>query len=297
MAGECFICHHGEFDAVTPPYRRCRQCGHETLIAGDAQTFMVNDSLDAAAVRRESTLDRFQGAVLDRFSARRARRLLVDIGSGSGKFLLHHGQRFERRCGVEITPAAVDFSRRKLGLTIESNLDAIAGEIDVATAWHSLEHFPPAALDALLRSLAQKIAFGGPVIVSVPNAASFQYRLFQNAYAFFDVPNHQHQFTPDSLARVFAAHGFRCTATVVSWPYNVFGYVQALLNLVVPEHNCLYYRLKRGRTAASTLGPIVSFALLPIATPLALAFSLLDAVFPQRQGVLTCCFEKEPSEP
>ncbi|MEO5961131.1 MAG: class I SAM-dependent methyltransferase [Opitutaceae bacterium] len=297
MTGECFICHHGEFDAVTPPYRRCRRCGHETPIVGAAQTFIVNDTLDAASVRRESTLDRFQGTVLGRFSARRARHLLVDIGSGSGKFLLHQGQRFARRCGVEITPAAVDFSRQKLGLAIVSDIDAIAGEIDVATAWHSLEHFPAPALDTLLRSLAAKIAPSGCVIVSVPNAASFQYRLFRSAYAFFDVPNHQHQFTPDSLARLFAAHGFRRAATVVSRPYNVFGYVQALLNLVVREHNCLYYRLKRGRTSASSLGPIVSIVLLPIAVPVALAFSLLDAVFPARQGVLTCCFEKERSEP
>lgn len=294
MTPACFICHGSEFTESNAHYRRCQSCGHETLTRDAAQTFMLNDALDAGSVARASVLDRFQGDVLDRFVAGRRRCLLVDIGSGSGKFLLLQRCKFERHCGIEITPAALAFSRETLGLTVVSNLDQVEGEIDVATAWHSLEHFPAIALETLLRQLAARLADGGCVIVSVPNAASFQYRIFGRRYAFFDVPNHLHQFTPDSLARIFAAHGFLQTRSVVSWPYNLFGYVQALLNVLTPEHNALYYRLKRGR-ATGGFSTILSVVLLPIAIPLGGVLGLLDIIFPRRQGVLTCCFEKRGS--
>jgi hypothetical protein len=186
----------------------------------------------------------------------------------------------------------VAFSRA-LGLNIVTSIDDVAAPIDFATAWHSLEHFPNAALGALLPALRSKMPAGARVIVSVPNGASWQYRGYRRRFAFFDVPNHLQQFTPDSLARLFAAHGFHRVATVTSWPYNVFGHIQALLNLAVPEHNYLYYRLKRGRRARSWISPALSAVLLPLALPIGFMLGAVDAVFPARQGVLTWCFERE----
>lgn len=292
MPPSCFICGGERFDHFTPQYRRCGTCGHEMLTAHQAQSYMLNDTLSPAGLERASFLDRFQSAVLDRFIRGRKRRRLVDIGSGSGKFLSHNGQKFERSHGVEITPEAVNFARKKRGLHIVTDIADVPGEIDVATAWHSLEHFPVTALVPLLQHLRARIARGGCVIVSVPNAASFQYRFFRTHYAFFDVPAHLHQFTPGSLVQLFAAHGFQRTAAVASWPYNVFGYIQGLLNLVIPGHNHLYYRLKRGRPYASVSRDAASIALLPLAAPIGALLAVVDAFCPSRQAVLTYCFEK-----
>ncbi len=288
----CFLCHGTTFDHVTAPYRRCVACGHETLAAPAAQTLMINEPLDAAAVKRGSSLQRFQGAALDRLLAGRSRRVLVDIGSGSGAFLFHQRRRFERSCGLEITPAAIAFARETLGVEIVTDLAAIDGEIDAATAWHSLEHFPAPALTAFLAALGAKMPAGARLVVSVPNGASFQYRLFREHYAFFDVANHPHQFTPDSLGRLLAAHGFTRTRTVVSWPYNFFGYAQGLLNIAMPGHNYAYYRLKRGAPSRSRMLDLAAGLLLLAAVPAALVLGLADAFFPERQGVLTCGFEK-----
>jgi len=292
MAPRCFICGGGAFDHVTPQYRRCTACGHETLAGDQAQAYIVNDALDAKPAARASVLERFQGAVLDRFLAGRRRGQLVDIGSGAGRFLAQQGRKFQRHCGVEITPASVEFAQKNLGLTIVGDIAAVGGDIDVATAWHSLEHFPEPALGALLDALRAKVPAGGCVIVSVPNAASFQYRLFRARYAFFDVPSHLHQFTPDSLARLFQAHGFVRTGTVTSWPYNIFGSIQALLNCAMPGHNYLYCRLKRGHPRASVARDLAGLGLLLVAGPLGLVLGLLEAAVPARQAVLTCCFEK-----
>ncbi|HUR60215.1 MAG TPA: class I SAM-dependent methyltransferase [Opitutaceae bacterium] len=294
MPSSCFICGGTAFARVTPQYRRCVTCGHETLTAHQAQAYMINDALTTKGIDHPSRLDRFQSAVLDRFARGQNRRQLVDIGSGSGKFLRLNGQKFARSTGVEITPEAVNFSQKELGLNIVADFAAVPGEIDAATAWHSLEHFPEPALLSLLEHLRAKIAPDGCVIVSVPNGASFQYRLFRTCYAFFDVPAHLQQFTPDSLERLFARHGFARSGTAVSWPYNVFGYVQGLLNLVIPGHNYLYYRLKRGRPRASLARDVASLCLVPLAAPVALALAVVEAAWPGRQAVLTCCFEKRP---
>jgi hypothetical protein len=131
----------------------------------------------------------------------------------------------------------------------------------------------------------------------VPNGGSFQYRLFRAHYAFFDLPNHPQQFTADSLLRLLATYGFVRTHTVVSWPYNVFGYAQGFLNLVLPEHNYAYQRLKRG-TASRSLGrDLASCCLLPLVTPVAVLLALVDACCPAQQGVLTYGFEKRGSPP
>jgi hypothetical protein len=292
METACFICGGTGFDHLTPQYRRCLRCGHETLAAPATQSLMLNEPLDAADAKRGSSLQRFQGAMLDRLLAGHSRHLLVDIGSGSGKFLFQQRAKFERHYGVEITPAAVAFSRETLGLTIVTSLAEVEGEIDAATAWHSLEHFPTPTLGSLLATLSAKMPAGARLIVSVPNGASFQYRLFRDHYAFFDVANHPQQFTSDSLGRLLAAHGFVRTHTVVSWPYNVFGYAQALLNFVMPGHNYAYNRLKRGAPSSSSALDVAMWCLLPIAAVTAVLLAVVDAVFPAKQGVLTCGFER-----
>jgi hypothetical protein len=288
----CFICGGDAFDCITPAYRRCVDCGHEIFSAHPDQTLILNETLDARPAMRASALERFQGAILARFISGLPRRQFVDIGSAGGRFLFQQRPHFERACGLEITPAAVEHSRNVLGVTVHVSIEEVPEPIDVATAWHSLEHFPPDALVQLLARLSEKMPAGARFIVSVPNGASFQYRLFRQHYAFFDVPNHMHQFTSDSLVRLLGAHGFVRRDAVISWPYNVFGYAQGLLNLVIPGHNVLYYRWKRGVRIGSAWAEIVSVVLLLPLAPLVALLSLLDVMFSKKQGVLTYVFEK-----
>jgi hypothetical protein len=289
----CFICGGGDFGQLTEAYRKCLQCGHETLVAGDAQSFMLNDPLSKDDVVRLSRLDRFKQAVLQRFDpAPPPGALWVDVGSASGKYLFQNRQRYAKVIGLEVTPGAIEFSRSVLGLEILEDAVKLPGQIHVATAWHSLEHFPVVALEYTLDALRRRIPLGGRVIVSVPNAASHQYRWFRSAYAFFDVPSHLHQFSPVSLDFLMERHGFRRQAFVTSWPYNFFGYVQSLLNVATRRHNYLYLRFKRKSAVVSRGQDILNGCLLPLALPLGWMMGVLDAVRPSQQGVITACYEK-----
>jgi SAM-dependent methyltransferase len=288
----CFICRGTTFDKRTDPYRRCTNCGHEVLVQSRAQGYIVNDPLSETDVRRRNGLDRFKSKVLCRFDAGLDREQLLDIGSASGKFILHNGSRYGRAIGIEITPEALSFSRDVMRLAIVENIGQVASETTMATAWHSLEHIPEGQLLALLDELSRRLADNGRFLISVPNGASRQYRWFGSAYAFFDVPNHLHQFTQDSLERLLARFGFRLIGTVRSWPYNSFGYVQGLLNVITGTHNYLYYRLKRRSRKASLPLDLLHAVLLPVLAPLGWLLALLDAANMSSQGVITACFEK-----
>lgn len=291
----CFVCDAALFHDGAPDYRRCTVCGHETLAGASSQTFILNEPLSREWIEREAALDRFQTAVLRRFSAGRSRTRLVDIGCGAGRFLWRARTAFDHACGVEVTPEAVAFARTTLELDVVQSIEVVPGPIDFATAWHSLEHIPPAGLTRLLATLADKMPAGGRLAASVPNSTSLQCRAFGRRFAFRDVPNHQHQFSPESLDRLLAAHGFRRIAEIRSWTYNAFGWVQSLLNLVVPGHNHLYYRLKRRHPGGSPARDAASVALLPVATAIAMPLAAIEALLPARQAVLTRVYERERS--
>lgn len=289
----CFICDGIEFDNRTKEYRRCRSCGHEVLLATQAQGFIINDTLSEKEVRRITALDRFKARVLEKFDKLTDRKQLLDIGSASGKFLYHNAARYTHAVGMEITPESLVFSREVLGLEIVEDMRSVPDEISVTTAWHSLEHIPANQLLELLDSLSGKLVDGGRLVISVPNGDSWQYRWFGTAYAFFDVPNHLHQFTPVSLERLMHRFGFYHVDTVSSWPYNTFGTVQSLLNVMTNTHNYLYYRLKRHSCKPSLQLDIVNGLLMPIVVPVGWLFGLVESVNLKYQGVITSCFEKK----
>ena len=293
IGDRCFICGGIEFESPTEEYRRCKHCGHEVLLDPQTQCFIINDNLCEKEARRMTGLDRFKASVLSLFDSGMERKQLLDIGSASGKFLYHNAARYSRATGIEITPESLKFSRQVLGLEIIEDMKKLPDKISVATAWHSLEHIPEQPLLELLDGLSSKMVVGGRLIVSIPNAASWQYRWFGTAYAYFDVPNHLHQFTPDSLGQLMQRFGFQHVATVSSWPYNTFGYTQSLLNIMTHTHNYLYYRLKRRSRKPSIPLDIANGLLLIFFVPVGWLLGLVDAVNLKHQGVITACFEKK----
>lgn len=257
------------------------------------QGYIVNDPLRESDAKSWTRLDRFKQKVLHHFDpAPPAGAQWVDIGSASGKYLYQNQGRYAAAVGLEITPEALTFSREVLGLKVVEDAAQVPTNTHIATAWHSLEHFPRGALENVLRHLAAGMPAGTRLIVSVPNAHSYQYRWFGSGYAFYDMPNHIHQFTPTSLDQLLARFGYKPISTIASWPYNTFGYTQGLLNLLTGTHNYLYYRLKRQSLQPRPLLDLVNALLLPILVPAGWILGLLDALNLKSQGVITACYEK-----
>lgn len=290
----CFVCGSSDLKNRDSNYVRCGWCGHETLREGQIQGYIVNDPLSIEDVDSRSGLDRFKDRVLSQFDPTPPPNALwVDVGSASGKYLYQNHLRYSKSLGLEITPSAVEFSRDVLGLRIVEDIEDLPEAIHVITAWHSLEHFPAPELERFLHTLNAACNENARVIISVPNAGSLQYRWLGDSFPFYDVPNHLHQFTAESLDRLMRRFGFCKIKDVISWPYNIFGYTQGLLNLISGEHNYLYYRLKRRSRNASIWQDTMNMMLLPIVLPLGLLLGLLDAWNPKLQGVITACYKKD----
>jgi len=68
---------------------------------------------------------------------------------------------------------------------------------DVVVGWMVLEHLhePVLALEKLYRWTKP----GGWLVISVPNAASMDFRLFKGAWFALHLPNHLYPFTPETI--------------------------------------------------------------------------------------------------
>jgi SAM-dependent methyltransferase len=176
---------------------------------------------------------------------------VLDVGCGRG-FLL---QEFRRRgwevFGIEADDKAAAYAQHRLQLPVKvgafETLELPAAGFDVIVLWHVLEHLtdPTATLVQVHRLLRP----GGILLVGVPNFGSAEARLCRDKWFHLDVPRHLAHFTPGSLGNALTKAGFRvCAWSFFTPEYDVFSFVQSLLNRIGLRQNYLY-NLLRGRGA------------------------------------------------
>jgi len=286
----CFICNSGMILNLKTNYNCCISCGHQTLNSS-IQTYMVNDVHEINEIKKTTNLDKFKSAVLDKYEFNTKEKILLDIGSASGRFLFKNLTRYKQAIGIEVTPESIEFSQCVLKLNIVQSIAEVNIPVNTVTAWHSLEHIPSHQLEDLLTSIVKKLAKEARFYVSIPNSNSRQCEFFKTKWAFYDPPNHVHQFTPDSIELLMARYGFKVECYIESKPYNIFGWIQGILNMIIPFKNYLYCRLKRKNIKKTYLLDILNIILLSFAVPVGKILELLDKNNIKKQGVITICFQ------
>jgi len=135
---------------------------------------------------------------------------LLDIGCGGGLFLGLMRARGFRVMGLDSAPAAAAIAwRRQQAPAVCGVLERppFAGQSFAAiTMFHVLEHVhdPRVYLAAAHKLLVR----GGRLIVQVPNAACWQFRVLGRAWNGVDVPRHLFDFRDGDLARLLESCGF-----------------------------------------------------------------------------------------
>jgi 2-polyprenyl-3-methyl-5-hydroxy-6-metoxy-1,4-benzoquinol methylase len=268
---ECPVCG-GKSGEASNGYSVCPNCRHQWK-ASVVESEIVNEVLDVRKMLKLDLLTKAKMAAVSKFS--RGKRSLLDFGAGSGKFLFFESKNFRSVEGVEITPACIEFAMKSLGVSLSATLPADK-KFDVVTAWHSLEHVPPHQLVSATTKLSNMAE--DSLIVSVPNAASWLYRMFGRNYAFFDDSSHHHQFTTHSMRALLKQVGWRNTALFQIMIYSIFCYAQTLTNVCTQTHNVLYYALKRGDSAFTDGKFVVAFHVVVflLFLPLALLLTVLE---------------------
>lgn len=145
---------------------------------------------------------------------------------------------------------------------------------DLIVLHHVLEHLPDPL--AVLQACRQRLAPGGRVVIAVPNFASWQRRFAGPYWVHLDVPRHLGHFTPRSLERALRSAGLRpLRVGFVSWEYDPFGWIEAVLNRVGFPLNTALRLLQRDPRLPAVSPPAllaagIGMLLLPLAVALAI---------------------------
>jgi SAM-dependent methyltransferase len=247
---------------------RCVACG-----AATTDPWPSNEELARAYARYRPESGRFAGigdAVLRRTRARLAGRVdrlappgpVLDVGAGDGTLLDALRGKGRDALGLERHSRRADVREADIG-ELEEAWSAIV-------LWHSLEHLP-APGDAIGHAAA-RLRAGGVLLVALPNAASWQARLFGDRWFHLDLPRHLVHLPAGALIARLRSLGL--TVTRVSHCRGgqaVFGWLHGLVG-TLPGRPDFYEAIRRpearsrpmpGHRRALALG--AATALLPLA--------------------------------
>ncbi len=136
---------------------------------------------------------------------------ILDVGCGTGKDLRSLRERGWDAYGVEFSPVAVEYAKRKYGLNVTlGDLASARYEskfFDVVFFNHSLEHmYDPLEI---LREAHRILKPKGLLVIHIPNAGSFEARLFRQWWVQWDVPRHLYHFTKRTMVKLLDMSGFK----------------------------------------------------------------------------------------
>ena len=220
-----------------------------------------------------------------RACADRAPGRLLDYGSGEGDFV-----GTARAAGWDALGCDPFAPRADFRSTDEARRAGFRP--DLVTFWHSLEHVDDPV--SVLRDLAGLLAPGGAIFVTVPDFDSAQSCWGGPAWFHLDVPRHRFHYTRSTLAAVADRAGLSCEdRSGPRMEYDPAGWIQTILNRIVPEPNALYRTLKCDRAARGW--GVLSATLLPALVPAAILLTAYHRATPATcEAILT---PPQPSGP
>jgi ubiquinone/menaquinone biosynthesis C-methylase UbiE len=126
---------------------------------------------------------------------------LLDIGAGTGDFLLTAKNDGWETIGVEPSDRAKNIAKEK-GISFVEEISTLENHsLDVITMWHVLEHVPD--LELQIQELKRLLKPTGTLIIAVPNYKSFDANHYQTFWAAYDVPIHFWHFSKKSIQLLF----------------------------------------------------------------------------------------------
>jgi 2-polyprenyl-3-methyl-5-hydroxy-6-metoxy-1,4-benzoquinol methylase len=126
--------------------------------------------------------------------------MLLDIGAGTGDFLLTAKNDGWKVIGVEPSEKARSIAAKK-GIELKPVADFDDHSFDIITMWHVLEHVPD--LQNQIKELKRLLKPNGAIIIAVPNFKSHDAKYYGEFWAAYDTPRHLWHFSKTAIKKLF----------------------------------------------------------------------------------------------
>lgn len=150
---------------------------------------------------------------------------LLEIGCASGSFLHQMSGQGWHVEGIEFSEEAAHAARipgYKVYAGALEDAPAPVEPFDLIVGWMVLEHLHDPI--GCLKKLHQWASPNAWLVISVPNAASLEFRFFKDKWYATQLPTHLHHFTPRTLSKTFEAAG---------WSLEKVHYQRSVTNLII----------------------------------------------------------------
>jgi 2-polyprenyl-6-hydroxyphenyl methylase/3-demethylubiquinone-9 3-methyltransferase len=151
----------------------------------------------------------------------------LDVGCGAGLLAEPLARLGARLTGIDASPEVIEVARdhaARQGLAIDyraGEVEALEGEFDLVTAMEVIEHVADPA--AFLKALARRLAPGGLLVMSTPNATAMSKLLMITlGEGLGQIPRGTHEFerfiAPEGMKQLLADAGLKCLDTEgIAW--------------------------------------------------------------------------------
>jgi 2-polyprenyl-6-hydroxyphenyl methylase/3-demethylubiquinone-9 3-methyltransferase len=151
----------------------------------------------------------------------------LDVGCGAGLLAEPLARLGASVTGIDASPEVIEVARQhaaRQGLAIDyraGDVQALEGEFDLMTAMEVIEHVADPA--AFVKALARRLAPGGLLVMSTPNATAMSKLLMITlGEGLGQIPRGTHEFerfiAPEGMKQLLADAGLKCLDTEgIAW--------------------------------------------------------------------------------
>ena len=293
----CPICQNSVQNKINgsflPKFKYCEVCSGHFLNDSKKpiylkEYFREKESPTLVAKLAKPMLDFFynqRAKTIENFVNKKNPKIL-DYGCGSGKLVEQLKKSGIQINGFEPSTGALNLTKRK-NLPVFNYTKRVKGGYDVIMFWHSLEHIDKPF--ETIKNIKRYLNKNGKLLIAVPNADSFEAKIFKDKWFHYSYPLHAVHFTPKSAKVMLEKNGFKISKIDFLNPeYTISGLVQSFLNVFLPK-DVLYSVVSHRRLTMSMKKAILFFCLSVLLTifssPFILILFIIELIF-KRTGAM-----------